>query len=128
MGVLTSFRGGGSVVVSNAQTGNGDSTNIVDRGSFGGLDAAVSPAVIVVSTVGGATPSCTYQVQGSVDGVNFFNLPTTKPDDNSSAATFATTTTTVVHRLVLGTFPWRYLKVVMSANTNVTNTITVYTT
>lgn len=127
MGTLASYRGGGSVVVSNAQTGNGDSTSIVDRGAYGGLDANVSPAVVQVNATAGATPTCTYAVQGSLDGTNWFNLPTIKPDDGSSAATFVITSTSVVHRLVQGTFPWRYLKVVMSANTNVTNTTNIYT-
>src|SRR6266498_2424932 len=59
-------------VLSAAQTGNGDSTNTVDRGSavFGGSGGAL----VITSTIG-ATPTVTVNIQGSVDGTNFFNIP-----------------------------------------------------
>jgi hypothetical protein len=114
--------GGGSVQLSNAQTGNGDSTNIAFRGltSEGG-------AVVITSTVG-ATPTVTVNIQGSVDGTTWFNVPyslvATPRTFVLSAITIttATTTTYLLQELVF----WRYLKLAYSANTNVTLTTTAY--
>lgn len=105
-----------------AQTGNGPTTNVVDRGT------ALEPVVLQISTAVGATPTCTYLVEGSVDGSTFF------PIQNADAAnpgtlvitTFVITTATIVRRLIPRDVPVRYIRVTFSANTNVTNTVDAY--
>lgn len=110
-----------SAQLSNAQTGNGASTNIVDRG------AALGPDLIqIVSTVG-ATPTVTVQVEGSVDGTTWFPVPSsTDPLAAASLATFTITTATTTRRFIPANVPARHLRLLYSANTNVTLTADVY--
>ena len=107
------------VNLSTTQTGDVDSTNTMDRGyTLGG------PSLLrIVSTVG-ATPSVTVNVQGSMDGTNFFNVPYSLPatPDTWTVAAITITTATTGHYFLRPATPWRYLKLVYSANTNVTLT------
>ena len=105
--------------LSNAQTGNGQSTNVMDRGVN-----IESSALLKITTTVGATPTCTYAIEGSADGTNWFNVayadsatPTTV-----SVATFVITTATTVYKIVQTNVPVRLLRLTYSANTNVTNT------
>lgn len=114
--------GGGQVVLSNAQTGNGDSTNVAFRGprQSGG-------ALVIASTIG-ATPTVTVNILGSADGINYFNVPyalvATPRTFVLTALTITTAVTTsyLLQELVF----WQYLKLALSANTNVTLTATAY--
>ena len=111
------------VNLSTTQTGNGDSTNTMDRGyTLGG------PCLLrVVSTIG-ATPTVTVNIQGSMDGSIFFNVPYSlmaTPDTWVITAITITTATTNNYILRPAT-PWRYLKIVMSVNTNVTLTVDAF--
>jgi len=111
------------VNLSTTQTGNGDSTNTMDRGyTLGG------PCLLrVVSTIG-ATPTVTVNIQGSMDGSIFFNVPYSllaTPDTWVITAITITTATTNNYILRPAT-PWKSLKLVYSANTNVTLTVDVF--
>ena len=121
--------GGGSaiqvdpgVVLQTAQTGNADSTNTADRGQLIG-----GGGVVIVSTVGG-TPTVTVNLLGSLDGTNFFNVPyalVATPRTfviTAITITSAVTTSYILQELI----PWRYFKLNMSANTNVTLTSTFW--
>lgn len=101
-----------------AQTGNADSTNTI-------IDGDVSrPSVIrIVSTIG-ATPTVTVNIQGSVDGTVFYNIPyalVASPSTFVLTALTITTAVTTFYLLQTG-HAWNYVKLVMSANTNVTLT------
>lgn len=106
-----------------AQTGNGVSTNVADRGAIGG-----GPAVLRIITTIGATPTCTYLVEGSADGTNFFAVPyaTAAAPETPVVSTFAITTATTTLMHIRANHAWRYLRVTMSANTNVTSTIDLF--
>lgn len=115
---------GGLIALSSAQTGNGDSTNTADRGLAG---IGASGAIVVTSAVG-ATPTVTVNIMGSVDGVNFFNLAYAlvgTPETPAVGAITITTAVTTTYLLRPG-HAWRYLKLVYSANTNVTLTATAH--
>jgi hypothetical protein len=105
-----------------AQVGSGASTNIVDRGR------GYVSALLKITTTIGATPTCTYAIEGSADGTNWF--PAAYADsatpETVSVATFAITTATTAYKILRPNHPWRYLRVTLSANTNVTNTIDVW--
>lgn len=105
-------------VLSVSQTGGGASTNTADRG--GRVDM---PALLKITTTVGATPTCTYSVDGSTDGVNWF--PVAYSDVASPetiiVATFAITSAGTVAKLLKVNQPWRYFRMMYSANTNVTN-------
>jgi len=107
--------------LSAAQTGNGASTNVADRGTARG------PASLKITTTVGATPTCTYLIEGSADGTNWFPAPyaDSASPGTLSVATFVITTATTVYKHLLTGFPWRYLRITYSANTNVTNTADV---
>lgn len=108
--------------LSTGQAGNGDSTNILDRAAFFG------PAALVIASTVGATPTVTVNIQCSTDGVNWFNVPyalVATPETVAVAALTITTATTVTY-LLRPFYAWRYLKLVLSANTNVTLTATAY--
>ena len=109
--------------LSNAQTGNGASTNIVDRGA-----GAACTALLKITTAIGATPTCTYAIEGSADGVNWFAVAyaDSATPETMSVATFAITTATTVYKILRVSMPWRFLRVTYSANTNVTNTADVW--
>lgn len=108
----------GEFTLGDAQTGNGDSTDILDRGSLAG-----GGQVKLTSTIG-ATPTVTVNIQGSLDGTVWFNIPyalvATPRTFVLTALTITTAVTTVY--LLQENIPWRYLKTVRSANTNVTLT------
>lgn len=114
---------GGSVTLSTAQTGNGDSTNTADRGL-----GVSGPAALVVTSTIGATPTVTVNILGSVDGTNFYNVAyalVATPETVAVAALTITTAVTTTY-LLRPSHAWRYLKLALSANTNVTLSATVY--
>jgi hypothetical protein len=104
----------------NAQTGNADSTNTIQRVG----ESTRPPILRIVSTIG-ATPTVTVNIMGSVDGVTFSNVfysPLAAIAGlYTNAAIVITTAVTSLYALAPGA-PWNFLKVVMSLNTNVTLT------
>jgi hypothetical protein len=112
-----------SFLLSVAQTGNGDSTNTADRGANVG-----QPGAVVITSTIGATPTVTVNIQGSADGTAFYNVPyalVATPETLTVAALTITTAVTTTY-LLRPHHAWRYLKLVYSANTNVTLTATAY--
>lgn len=110
-----------SARLSAAQTGNGVSTNVADRGA-----STDRPALLTITTTVGASPACTYAIEGSADGTNWFAVSyaeTATPDTWSVAAFFAVAGTQ--HKILQPGKPWRYLRLTYSANNNVTNTADV---
>jgi hypothetical protein len=112
-----------SASLSATQTGNGTSTNVVDRGA-----AVERSALLRITTTVGATPTCTYAIEGSADGTNWFavSYADSATPDTGSVATFAITTATTVYKILRPGQPWRYLRITYSANTNVTNTADIW--
>lgn len=105
--------------LSAAQTGNGVTTNVVDRAG------TLGPAQVVITTTVGATPTCTYLLEGSLDGSAWVAqeyadsaTPATK-----TTVTFVITTATTKTLIVSDNVPWRFLRLTYSLNTNVTNSV-----
>jgi len=117
--------GGNVTNLSTTQTGNGQSTNVVQRRFDQGM---ARPAVLRITTTVGATPTCTYQIEGSPDGISFHPLATydTSGAANATGATFTVTTATSTWRVVPVDTPWSFLRITYSANTNVTNTADIW--
>lgn len=111
-----------STVLSSGQVGNGPSTDVLDRGG-----GSTGPALVTITTLIGATPTCTYALECSVDGSDWF--PVAYADaltpETVSVATFVITTATTARKILRAGHPWRYARVTYSANTNVTNTASV---
>jgi hypothetical protein len=111
-----------AVRLSDAQTGNGDSTDTALRGlrPFGG-------AVVITSAIG-ATPTVTVNIQGSVNGSQWFNVPYALVATPRTFVLTAITITTAVTTsyLLQENIPFRFLKLVYSANTNVTLTVDAF--
>lgn len=105
--------------LSAGQTGNGDSTNVVDTG------AGTGPVLLKITTTVGATPTVTVNIQGSADGTNWFNVPYADSATPTTVAVAALTITsaTTSYKYLQVNAPWRYLKLAYSANTNVTLTV-----
>src|SRR5687768_8261595 len=95
-------------------TGNGNST-VADRGKTG-------PGVVVITSTIGATPTVTVNIQGSADGAAWYNIPYALVATPSTFVITALTITTAVttNYLLQTDQGWTYLRLVMSANTNVT--------
>jgi hypothetical protein len=114
---------GDAANLSTAQTGNGASTNVADRGG------AIGPAILRITTAIGATPTCTYAIEGSADNTNWY--PVQYADSATPATvvvtTFVITTAITALKIIQPNQPVRYLRVTYSANTNVTNTADVFT-
>jgi len=108
----------GNVTLSNAQTGNGVSTNVADRGTHRG-----TALLKIVSTVG-ATPTVTVDIQGSANGSDWVNVAyaTTAAPETPAVAALTITTATTSFYILRPDHPWRYLRLNLSANTNVTLT------
>jgi hypothetical protein len=122
---LVNVASGDAVNLSAAQTGNGDSTNIAVRG---GRDTTRQGAIVITSAIG-ATPTVTVNIQGSVDGVNWVNVPYSA--ENTFSATWVLTALTITTAktgfyVLQPGMGWRMLKLVYSANTNVTLTADAY--
>lgn len=123
MAILTSNQ----VNLCAAQVGNGATTNVGMRGAAeNGITGG--PALVKVVTTIGATPTCTYLLEGSADGVNFWAL---QYADSATPATvvnttFVITTATTKQLLVQPNQPYNYLRLTFSANTNVTNTVDAF--
>lgn len=125
MATLQALGGGllpNSARLSQAQTGNGVSTNIVDRGAV-----VERSAMLAITTTVGATPTCTYAIEGSADGTNWFAVSYADPatPDTGAVATFALTSAGTTLKILRPDQPWRFLRLTYSANTNVTNTADV---
>lgn len=108
-----------SVRLSDAQTGTGASTNVADRG------VAHRGGIVRISTIVGATPTCTYALEVSADNTTFVaaTYADTSTPNTDVATTFALTTSTSVTKIIKVPSGWRYFRVTYSANTNVTNTV-----
>lgn len=104
--------------LSSGQTGNGVSTNVADRIGSTGV------ALLTITTAIGATPTCTYAIEGSVDGTDWFAVAyaDAATPETLSVATFVITTATTARKILRPNHPWRFLRITYSANTNVTNT------
>lgn len=109
--------------LSAAQTGNGASTNVADRGG------ATGAALLRLTTTVGATPTVTVAIEGSADGTNWFNVPYA---DSATPTTVAVanvviTTATTSYKIIQPSVPVRFLRLTYSANTNVTITADLWT-
>lgn len=118
MAVLGMQTGEASVNLCTALTGDVDSTNTAFRGM------RQTGGALVITSVVGATPTVTVNIKGSVDGSAFFNIPYALVATPRTFVITAITITTAVTTtyLLQELIPWRYCKIVMSANTNVTLT------
>src|SRR5437773_1589586 len=107
-------------LVAPAAGANGD-TETLDRGTLrrAGL-------LIITSTIG-ATPTVTVNVLGSVDNITFWNVAyalVATPETPVVAAITITTAVTTPY-ILRPEHPWRFLKLNLSANTNVTLVVSV---
>ena len=111
-----------ATVLATAQTGNFTSA-VADRGG----ETTESGAIVITSAIG-ATPTVTVNIQGSVDGANFFNIPYALVATPATFVITAITITTAVTTtyLLQPDQPWQFVRLVASANTNVTLTATAY--
>lgn len=111
-----------AVNLATALTGNVDSTNVADRGGLTG-----GGALVITNTAGG-TPTVKVDIQGSADGTAFFNIPyalVATPRTFVLTQLTITTAVTTTYLLQEGIF-WRFLKIVLSSNTNQTLTADFY--
>ena len=95
---------------------------VLDRGAYRG------PAALVIANIGGATPTETIDIQGSVDNVNFYNAAyalVATPNTIAVAQITVTTTATTTYLLVTDQ-AWRFLRVVTATITNEQTWVTYY--
>lgn len=119
MATLTTGTGGFNTAnLSTAQTGTGQSTNTLDRGGN------VGPGLLKLTSAIGATPTVTVAIEGSPDGTNWFNIPyaDSATPTTVAVANLTITTATTSWKILQANVPWRFLRLTLSANTNVTLT------
>lgn len=117
---------GDAVNMSAAQVGNGVATNVVARRRYD-LPLSRASMMRIVTTVG-ATPTCTYFIEGSANQVDWWPLPNI---DLATVGTLVDATFTIVvagtmWRMIPVDIPWSFMRMTYSANTNVTNTTDVF--
>jgi len=96
-------------------------SDVLDRGvSTGG------GAVIITSTIGTAPCTSTVNIQGSADGSTWFNVPyALVATPRTFVVTALTITTAVATTYLLQELVfWRYLRLAVGSNTNVTHALT----
>ncbi len=123
MATLKTGQGGVNAAnLSTAQTGTGASTTVFDRS--GSQGAAL---LTIVSTVG-ATPTVTVAIQGSADGVTWWSIPyaTAAAPTTVVVANLTITTATTAHYIIQPNVPVQFIRLNLSANTNVTLTADVW--
>jgi len=100
------------------QTGNGVSTNIADIGP-----SHKNPIVQIVTALG-ATPTCTYLIEVSADGVTWVNATYAdiSTPNTDVTTTFVITTAVAAQKIIKQPTAWRFIRVTYSLNTNITNT------
>src|SRR5258705_13880654 len=100
--------------LSNAQTGSAASTDVFDFGT------SHKNVLVRIRTAIGATPTCTYAIEGSVDGTTWaaVSYADSATPTVFGTSTFVITTAITAWKLVRQTVPWRYLRITYSANTN----------
>lgn len=121
--------GGQPANLSNAQAGNGVSTNTAQRRTDQNQSR---PALLRLITAIGATPTCSYTFEMSLDNASW--LPMLYQDISTagplpavtSAPIAAITTATTKWLLVPVDIPWAFVRCTYSANTNVTNTLDLW--
>ena len=105
-----------------AQTGNADSTNVIQRQSG---ETNLRQHVLRITSTIGATPTVTVNIMGSGDGTTWWTIPYSPlaavTGDWVKTALVITTATTAYYTLMPGQ-SWTFLKLVMTLNTNVTLT------
>ena len=99
-----------------------ETSGVIDRAGYRG------PAALVVANVAGGSPAVTLDIQGSVDNVNFYNVAyaLVATPNTAAVAAIAITTSATTTYLLLPDQAWRYLRVVTSAITAETTTVTYY--
>ena len=97
-------------------------TDVLDRGPSSG-----GGAIVITSTIGTAPATATVNIQGSADGTNWFNIPYALVGTPRTFVVTALTITTAVATtyLLQELVFWRYLRLAVSACTNVTLSPTV---
>jgi hypothetical protein len=107
-----------------AQTATGDSA-VAARSSSSDVQ---SPGAIVVTNVGTGSPTFTFTIQGSVDGVQFFNIPYALVATPSTyvVAAITTTTSATITYLLQANQPWQFVKLNISALTTETVNAAAY--
>jgi hypothetical protein len=113
-----------ATVLATAATGNFTSAVAIRNSTYD----IQNPGAVVITSAIGATPTVTVNIQGSADGVNFFNIPYALVATPSTFVVTAITITTAVTTtyLLQANQPWQFLQFVASANTNVTLTSSAY--
>lgn len=91
-------------------------TDVIDRGSSTG-----GGAVVITSTIGTAPCTTKVDIQGSADGTNWFSVPyALVATPRTFVVTQLTITTAVATTYLLQELVfWRYLRLAISSNTNV---------
>jgi hypothetical protein len=88
----------------------------------------VGPSLLTIVTTIGATPSVLVDIQGSVDNTDWWNIPyadAATPTTVAVAQLAAITTAATFRKILPGYYPWRFMRLLYTANTNVTVTATV---
>lgn len=95
---------------------------VVDRGAYRG------PAALVIANVGTGSPAVSIDIQGSVDNINFYNCAyaLVATPNTVAVAQIAITSTATTTYLLPTDQAWRYLRVVVSAVTTETFSVTYY--
>ena len=116
-------QGDAPIRIADALTGNVDTDTV-----FVGSRLTTRQSGLIITSAIGATPTVTVNIRGSIDNVNYVNVPYSA--ENTVSATWVLTALTITtaktgfYALQPG-MNWRYLKLVLSANTNVTLTVDV---
>ena len=103
------------------QTGNGFSQNIIDRGGNR------MTAMLSLKAAVGASPTVTVHVLGSMDAVDYYMVPYAELVDPTNLTTdpIVVNAAGTVHHVMWEDCPWRYMKLNLVGNNNVTLTATV---
>ena len=122
MATKEAIPGIGAIVLGTAQTGNVDTANTLDRGTYRG------PMAVVLTNVDAGGGTVKVDIKGSVDGTNFYNAAyalVATPETVSIAQITVTAAVTTTY-LLRPDHAWQFVKLAYSSNTAETLTATAY--
>jgi len=122
MAVLVNTGFGAVTNMCTALGGNVEATNRVQRRA----DRMGYGSLLRITTAIGATPTCTFLVEGSPDGASWFALPLQDlptaggPPGTLTSATFVITTAATFWKLLPVDIPWIFLRITTVVGTTCT--------
>lgn len=110
------------IALTKNELANGLTGNVASSSAAADVATDASEGAVVITSTVGATPTVTVAIQGSVDGTNWFNVPYAVQSAPTTyvVTNITITTATTTAYFLQGDIGYQYVRLNLTANTNVT--------